>query len=74
VIITCRRFTQIGEALFGPTKWYPVLAQMVGNDRTMVWRLATGKARVTPAMRSKLAILCRARGEALLRLADEIEK
>ncbi len=73
MIITGSRFTAIGEALFGPTKWFPVLAQMVGHDRTMVWRYATGKAPVPVDMKAKLAALCRAKSQALARIAGELD-
>ena len=73
MIITGRRFTIIGEALFGATKWYPVLAQMTGFDRRQIWRCAIGKAKVPPELRAKLSAICRARGQALLRLADDID-
>lgn len=72
MIITSQKFTQIGEALFGKTKWYAVLARMVDHDRTLIWQCATGKTNVSPTLRFKLATICRARGQALLRIADEL--
>jgi hypothetical protein len=73
VIITGRRFTQIGEALFGPKRWLGVLSQMVGKDSSTLWRYATGETPVSSDMRHKLADICRARGEALIRIADDLD-
>jgi hypothetical protein len=73
VIITGRRFTQIGEALFGPKRWLGVLGQMVGKDHSTLWRYSTGETPVSADMRTKLADICRARGQALIRIADEID-
>lgn len=73
MILTSERFKMIGEALFGPRGWHAVLAQMIGKDRTAVWRYATGDTNVPPDLRSKLAAICRTRGEALIRIARELD-
>jgi len=73
MIITGARLTAIGDALFGPRKWFPILAEMVGYDRTAIWRYATGKAPVPIDMKAKLAALCRAKSQALARIADELD-
>lgn len=73
MLITGRRFTAIGEALFGPKRWVALLGRMVGKDSSTIWRYATGDTPISPDMRIKLAGICRARGQALIRIADELD-
>lgn len=72
MIITAARFCQIGEALFGRA-WKSVFAEMLCVNQRMVYRIVNGDANVSPEMRAKMAAVCRTRGEALLRIADQLD-
>lgn len=72
MIITGARFCQIGEALFGRA-WKSVFAEMLCINQRMVYRIADGETNVSPELRAKMAAICRARGEALQRIADQLD-
>lgn len=72
MMLTGERFGQIGEALFGP-RWKAVLAHMIDRDSRTVRYYIDGNT-IPVELIDKLEILCRSRGEALLRIADEIKR
>lgn len=72
MIITGEKFSQIGEALFGP-RWKAVLADMMCRDNRMIRYYSDGRTPVPVELLRKLAVICRTRGAALIRIADELE-
>lgn len=72
MIPTARKFCQLGEALYGE-RWKAVLARAMTVNHRVVKFYSTGDRSIPWELWKQLSVICRARGEALIRIADEID-